>query len=181
MRNRTIFALAALSVSGACAMGIAAGADYAPNMDFTQYTSFTFDEPDDRPVGDPRLENDPLFEARVHAAIALEMARRGIVQGGDGPQLVVHHHATVRDRVEVYEADRRAGYGTPDWEDRTQVVQFEEGTFLVDLADAETRDLVWRGWASFDIGRALRNPQALADAIDDAIGQMFERYPVEPR
>ncbi len=162
-------------------MGMAAGADFSPTVDFARYSSFTFDEPDDRPIGDPRLENNPLFEARVHSAIALELATRGITQGGDRSALVVHHHATVRDRVDVYETDRRAGYGTPDWEDETQVVEYEEGTFIVDIADAETRDLIWRGWARFDIGSAMSDPRTLAAAIDDAIREMFERYPVEAR
>lgn len=162
-------------------MGIAAGADYSPNVDFTRYSSFTFDEPDDQPVGDPRLENNTLFEARVHSAIALELALRGVTRDTEGPALVVHHHASVRDRVEVYEADREAGYGVPEWVDGTQVMQYEEGVFIVDVADAETRDLLWRGWARLDIGRAMSNPRTMAEAIDEAIAGMFERYPVEPR
>lgn len=162
-------------------MGIAAGADYSPNLDFTRYSSFTFDEPDDQPVGDPRLENNTLFEARVHAAITLELALRGVTREAEGPALVVHHHASVRDRVEVYEADREAGYGVPEWGEGTQVMQYEEGIFIVDVADAETRDLLWRGWARLDIGRAMSDPRAMAEAIDEAIAGMFERYPVEPR
>jgi hypothetical protein len=181
MKSRTFVVLATLAGAGACAIGMAAGADYSPNIDFTRYSSFTFDEPDDRPVGDPRLENNPLFEARVHAAIALELATRGVTQDAEGPALIVHHHATVRDRVDVYETDRQAGYGAPDWEDATQVVEYEEGTFIVDIADAETRDLIWRGWTRFDIGSAMGNPRAMADAIDDAIAEMFERYPVPAR
>lgn len=162
-------------------MGIAAGADYSPNVDFARYSSFTFDDPDDQPVGDPRLENNTLFEARVHAAIALELALRGVTREAEGPALVVHHHASVRDRVEVYEADRAAGYGVPEWGQGTQVMQYEEGTFIVDVADAETRDLLWRGWARLDIGRAMSDPRTMAEAIDEAIVGMFERYPVEPR
>jgi hypothetical protein len=162
-------------------MGIAAGADYSPNVDFTRYSSFTFDEPDDQPVDDPRLANNTLFEARVHAAIALELALRGVTRQAEGPALVVHHHASVRDRVEVYEADREAGFGDPELGEGTQVVQYEEGMFLVDVADAETRDLLWRGWARFDIGRAMNDPRTMAETIDEAVTRMFERYPVAPR
>lgn len=181
MRLRTIVALGAVAATSACAMGIAAGADFPPNVDFTRYATFSFDEPDDRPVGDPRLENNPFFEDRVHAAIAVELAARGITRGSDGPTLVVHHHATVRDRVEVYEVDRREGFGTPEYGEGTQVVQYEEGTFLIDIADAETNDIIWRGWARFDIGRALANPQTMAETIDEAVGAMFRRFPVEER
>lgn len=181
MRIKRTTVLAALAAASACAMAIAAGADFSPTVDFARYSSFRFDEPDDRPVGDPRLENNTLFEDRVHAAIAVELAARGITSGGDGPTLLVHHHATVRDRVDVYEADRREGYTAPEYGEGTQVVEFEEGTFMIDIADAQTRDLIWRGWARFDIGRALTDPRTMADAIDEAVGEMFERFPVGAR
>jgi hypothetical protein len=83
--------------------------------------------------------------------------------------------------VDVYEADEREGYSTPNFGAGTQVVQYDEGTILIDIADQETRDVVWRGWARFDIGRALTDPRVMADAIDEAVEKMFARYPASPR
>lgn len=178
MRRRALSgAPIALGLLGACAMAITAGSDYASTADFTGYTSFTWDEPDDRPVGDPRLENNPFFEERLHAAVAVELASAGIRQGAPGRALLVHHHATVRDRVDVYEADRREGYRTEEYGEGTQVVQYEEGTILIDLADVESREIIWRGWAQFDIGRAITDPQVMEAAIQEAIGKMFESFP----
>jgi hypothetical protein len=181
MKMRIVAGLATLAATGACALAIAAGADYSPTIDFDRYTSFTWDEPDERPVGDPRLENNPFFEDRLHAAVAVELAAVGAREGASGPTLLVHHHATVRDRVDVYEADSREGYSTPDFGAGTQVVQYDEGTILIDIADQETRDVVWRGWARFDIGRALTDPRVMADAIDEAVEKMFTRYPAGRR
>jgi hypothetical protein len=175
IKNVSVGVLGVLTTS--CALGIAAGADYSPTVDFGVYSSFTWDEPDDRPVGDPRLENNPFFDDRLHAAVAVELAKADIREGGSGPALIVHHHATVRDRVDVYEVDDRAGYGSPDYGDRTRVVQYDEGTILVDIADATTNDVIWRGWARFDIGRALAEPETMAKAIDEAVEKMFRRFP----
>lgn len=178
--NTRSFLLAAVAVAvGGCAVAIAAGADYSPTVDFDAYTSFTWDEPDERPVGDPRLENNPFFEERLHAAIAVELAEVGIQPNAGGRALIVHHHATVRDRVEVYEADERAGYASPEYGGGTQVVQYDEGTILIDISDAQTHDVVWRGWAQFDIGRALTDPQVMEDAIFDAVQKMFEQFPAQ--
>lgn len=177
MKGLTTTALPVLLAASACAMAITAGADYAPTVDFDRYSTFSFDEPDDRPVGDPRLENNPFFEDRLHAAIAAELADADIREGASGPALIVHHHATVRNRVDVYEADVRAGYTTPDYGEGTQVVQYEEGTILVDIADAETRDVIWRGWAQFDIGRAIADPDVMAQSIEEAIRRMFRSFP----
>lgn len=176
---RTSLALSAALILGACASGLdlQAGADYSTSVDFGRYATFTWDEPDDRPVGDPRLENNELFETRVHAAVAFELSRAGIRESNSGPGLIVHHHATVRNRVEVYQVDAEAGYSSSDYGEGTQVLQYDQGTIMVDLADAETRDLLWRGWAQFDIGRALTDPEVMVEAINEAIAAMFEDFP----
>lgn len=177
MRTRALMAVTVSAAVAACGLGVVAGADFAPTVDFAQYSSFTWDEPDDRPVGDPRLENNPFFEERLHGAIAIELAEQGIRQRDQGPGLIVHHHATVRSRVDVYEADERAGYGGRTYVEGTQVVQFDQGTILVDIADAHTKDVIWRGWAQFDISRALSDPTIMTQAIDEAIRKMFENFP----
>jgi len=161
----------------ACGLGIAAGADYSPTVEFARYSSFTWDEPDDRPIGDARLENNPFFESRLHAAIAVELADHGVRADGIGPALIVHHHVTVRNRVDVYAADERAGYSAGGYAEGTQVVQFNEGTILVDIADAETKEVIWRGWAMFDISRALGDPDLMTRAVDEAIRKMFADFP----
>ncbi|HSH75145.1 MAG TPA: DUF4136 domain-containing protein [Longimicrobiales bacterium] len=174
-------ALAALA-GGACGgIPLRAGADFEPGYDFRQYGSYTWDQPDERPTGDPRLDNNPFFVHRLHAAIHWELATRGIQYGSssDGPALTVHHHASVRDRVDVYEADREAGYDS-EYGEGTQVVQYEEATFLVDIADARTGEIVWRGWAMMDVGRAISDPAAMREQIDEAIRRMFESFPIPP-
>jgi len=178
MRTRFVGWMAFVAFTAACGLGVVAGADFDPGADFTRYTTFIWDEPDDRPVGDPRLENNPFFDERLHAAIAVELADHDIRAGANGPGLIVHHHATVRNRVDVYEVDERAGYGRPaGYNEGAQVIQYDEGTILVDIADAETKAVIWRGWAQFDIGRALANPDVMDRAIQEAIGQMFEDFP----
>jgi hypothetical protein len=179
MRTTKALALATVALlgSGCVSIPVTAGADMEPGYDFTQYTSYTWDEPDERPVGDPRLDNNPFFVHRLHAAIHWELATRGIEYGAEGPALTVHHHAIVRDRVEVFEADRSSGF-TTEYGEGTQVIQYEEGTFMVDIADARTKEVVWRGWARLDLGKALDDPLEMRDQIDLAIGKMFESFPI---
>ncbi|MGB1658432.1 MAG: DUF4136 domain-containing protein [Longimicrobiales bacterium] len=178
MRTHAAGWLALAAFTAACGLGVVAGADFDASVDFARYATFTWDEPDDRPVGDPRLENNPFFDERLHAAIAIELADHGIRAGEADGGLIVHHHATVRNRVDVYDADERAGYRRPaGYTEGAQVIQYDEGTILVDIADAETRAVIWRGWAQFDIGRALANPDLMDRAIQEAIGRMFEDFP----
>ena len=169
---------AAALLSTACGgIPLQGGADFEPGRDFSQYTSYYWDEPDPLPTGDPRLDNNPFFIHRLHSSIHWELATRGIRYQGAGPALAVHHHAVVRDRVEVYDADREAGY-TCEYGEGTQVLQYQEGTFLVDIADARTNEIIWRGWARLDLDRALSDPEVMAKEIDRAVGKMFESFPV---
>ncbi len=178
MRGQVTSSLvAATVVVAACGLGVVAGADYAPGVDYARYTSLEWGDADDRPVGDPRLQDNPFFEQRLRAAVALELAEHGIRQGVSGPGLTVHHHVTVRGRVDVYDADERQGYSATRRSESPQIVEFEEGTIVVDIADAESRDVLWRGWAQFDITRALSDPEVMDRAIQEAIGKMFERFP----
>jgi hypothetical protein len=182
MRATTLAALAtAAFLSTACSsVPIRGGADFERGYDFAQYSSYTWDEPGDHPTGDPRLDDNPFFLHRLHAAIHWELATRGIQYGrgeGLGAALTVHHHASVRDRVEVFEADRETRYDS-EYGEGTQVLQYEEGTFLVDIADARTGDVVWRGWATLDLSRALSDPEVMRDQIDEAIEKMFESFPI---
>jgi hypothetical protein len=184
MRVMTQLALVtAAFMSTACSsVPMRAGADFQRGYDFAQYSGYTWDEQDDRPTGDSRLDDNPFFIHRLHAAIHWELATRGIHYGrpeGLGAMLTVHHHASVRDRVEVFEADRAAGYDS-EYGEGTQVLQYEEATFLVDIADARTKEIVWRGWARFDLGRALADPDLMRDQIDEAVRRMFESFPIPP-
>ena len=179
MRIRVGVTVAVAALLGACGLGVVAGADFTPGVDFARYASFEWDDPDDRPVGDPRLQNNPFFNQRFEAAVALELAEHGIRQNAEGPRLLVHHHVTVRSRVDVYEADAREGYSANRRNESPQVIEFEEGTVLVDIADAESKEILWRGWAQFDITRALADPDVMERAIQEAVAKMFDRFPPE--
>lgn len=179
MRNIKRLAFGAVALIGTACGGVplTAGADLDPGFDFTQFTSYTWDQPDNQPTGDPRLDNNPFFVHRLHSAIHWELATRGIEYEAEGPALTVHHHAIVRDRVEVFEADRTAGL-TSEYGDGTQVIQYEEGTFMVDMTDVRTNAIVWRGWARLDLSKALEDPIEMRNQIDRAIETMFKNFPI---
>ncbi len=175
--NTKIGLVAASMFLAGCALPIQTGADFKSGVDLGRYSSFRWDEPDQRPVGDPRLEQNPFFVQRLHNSIEWELARRGIHFNESSDELTVHHHATIRNRIEVYTADRNAGYTSTEYGKGTQVVQFEEGTFLIDIANAETNEILWRGWAQLNIEQALRDPELMREQVDEALRRMFAQFP----
>jgi len=55
-----------------------------------QYRTFDWGGGDSLPVGDPRLDNNPLFNSRVRAAIELELVAKGITRRNTKPDLLIH-------------------------------------------------------------------------------------------
>ena len=170
----------AAAVAGAmsgCAVAIQGGADFRPDTDLSPYGTFAWGEPDELPTGDPRLDNNPFFVERLHDAIESEMGARGITLTDGKADLLVHHHASVRSRVEVYDVDRSAGYQAGEYAPDSDVFEYEEGTFLVDIADGKSREILWRGWAQADIEAALSDPARMEELVGKAVAKMFEAFP----
>lgn len=175
--GRLAMMVAVVGASSGCAVAIQGGADFRPGTDLSSHGTFTWGEPDELPTGDPRLDNNPFFVERLHEAIESELALRGIRFTEGEADLLVHHHASVRSRVEVFEVDRSAGYQAGDYGPESDVFEYEEGTFLVDIADGESRDILWRGWAQADIEAALTNPDKMAELVAEAVAKMFDEFP----
>lgn len=175
---RTALTASGVFALAACSVPMRAGADFDPAVELGGALTFAWDEPDPLPTGDARLDANPLFEGRVHTAVERELGARGIRLVEASPRLVVHHHFSVRDRVEVLESDRAAGYATNEYGQGTQVLQYEEGTLLVDIADAATKKVIWRGWLVADVEGALEDPEELTGLVDRGVARMFELFPV---
>jgi len=173
----SITALAVVVLAG-CGISMRAGADYDPDADFGGYESFTWAPPDALPTGDPRLDSNPFFVERIESAVSSELEARGLRHAPGSGDLTVHFHASVRDRTEVLETDERYGYETGTMMEGTRVIQYEEGTILVDVADRRSKELLWRGWAQADVQDVIGDPEQMRDRIRDAVEKMFQDFPL---
>lgn len=184
MRPRTLalLALAAAGFSTACGVPIRSGAHFNRTLDPGQRATFDWNQPEDHVIGDPRLEGNHFFEARLHEAIEWELALRGIqlhtplpghgesaVEGS--PTFLVHHHLSLSDREYEQEMEDDAG------NTRMRTFEFEEGAMAVHVVDAATGETVWLGWALADIEPALASPERMRSWVDDVVNEMFKSWP----
>ena len=56
------------------------------------------------------------------------------------------------------------------------VYQYEEGTLVLDLIDAKSRDLIWRGAAKADVEVAT-TPEKRDKLIQAAVHKILENFP----
>ena len=161
-----VFIPAALGAVG-CA-SIRAGSYIERNIDLAQYRTYEWGPADALPTGDPRLDQNPFFQDHVQGAIERGLASKGFGRTSEGaPDLLIHYHASVSQRIDLSRLDRAGSCYTEDCQVR--VVEFDAGTLVVDILDARTGRLVWRGWELWSVAY-LPLPQTSPGLIVAIVG-----------
>lgn len=165
----------ALALS-ACATTMTVSSHVDRGLDFARYRTWDWGPADTLPTGDPRLDADPFFKDHLQGAIEKGLAARGLTMSSSGaPDLQIHYHASINQRVNVSGAD--TAHGVRDGDDNQGLVEYEAGTIVVDVVDARTNRVIWRGWAQDSLDGALDNQDLMAKKIDEAVTRMLLRLP----
>lgn len=176
---RTLCVIGPLVLLSACAH-VSTGADFSPGTRLDKYQTFDWGGGDSLPVGDPRLDNNPFFDARVRAAVELELAAKGLRRVTVSPDLLVHYHASIRQRVDVIRSDELRGYTFPGYRETGTVVEFDEGTLIIDVAEPKAKTILWRGWSQTDVRGLLNDPREMEKRIRESVRLMMQRFPRTP-
>lgn len=173
----TMAGLAAIGAASGCAPTISVSSHVDRNLNFTQYKTFDWGPADALPTGDRRLDGDPFFKDHVQGAVERGLGARGVQLIGSGtPDLLIHYHANISERIDVNKADQAYGYcrGT---DCPPETISYEAGTLVIDFMDARTNKLVWRGWAQNSVEDMLQNQDKMARTIDRAVAEMLRQLP----
>ena len=114
---------------------------------------------------------------RIEGAVEKQLAAKGLQRASSGsPDLLIHYHASIDQRIDVNQTEREYNYcqttNCDSW-----VVNYEAGTLVLDIVDAKTNKLIWRGWAQDSVADVLKNPDREAAKIDEAVTRMLARLP----
>lgn len=179
---RNAYALTALAtlalVAGCSTMSV--NYDYDSNADFAQYSSFAW-------IAKPEVvaanaaqaqQSSDLLDRRIRAAVEGELAARGLAQVDVDPGLLVVYHLGVQDKIQV--TDYGYSYSPYAWGyggRQLDVYQYQEGMLIIDLVDAKTKNLVWRGTGTKVIESAPRSPEEMQARIDEVVAKIMASYP----
>ena len=160
----------------ACAATMTVSSHVERGLDFSRYRSFAWGPADALPTGDPRLDQNPFFKDHVQGAVEQQLARRGLALASEDADLLIHYHANITRRIDPNQADRAYGYCASGDCPSTQV-DYEAGTLVLDIIDARSNRLIWRGWAQKSVEDMLRDPDRMARSIEEAVTRMLQRLP----
>jgi hypothetical protein len=147
--------------------------DFDHQANFSQYKTYTWQEI--KPA-------DSLWDARIKNAVDAQLAAKGwtkVESGGDVAVVAIKTSQTQRTLQTFYDGVgggwgwRRFGGG--GFGDATTTEQdYKVGTLVIDLYDAKTRQLLWRGSAQDTVSdKATRNEKNL----DKGVAKMFKVFP----
>jgi hypothetical protein len=154
------------------AMGIAFAqqvkTDFDHQANFAQYKTYSWQEV---------KTADPLWESRIKSAVDGQLVLKGwtrLDSGGDVTIVAIGTTQTQRTLQTFYDGFgggwRWRGFGGMS-EATTTERDYKEGTLVVDLYDAKTKQLIWRGSAEDTLSnKAEKNERNL----DKGVEKMFK-------
>ena len=147
------------------AAATASQVEYDRQVDFSRYETWSWHE---------RVTPaaSPMADKRIREAIERGLAARGLSRvDRDGALLVVYHASKT---IEIDLAPiKNAVASTP-----TGIQYVEKGSLVIDMLDAASGNVVWRGHAT---GALRYGPSEIAEQVKAAVHTLLEKYPPPAR
>lgn len=174
MRIATIAATACLALAGTVVFAQSVTYDFDRSADFTKFKTYTW-------VRGTNL-NDELNHKRIMRAVDVQLSARGFsrVEASGNPDVLVAYHASFDRDLEI-NASGWGGYRFAGPRNGTaRVEEIVVGTLAIDMVDAKTKTIVWRGMATKELD-AKASPEKREKNINKAAEKIFKNYPPASR
>ncbi len=148
--------------------------DYDRQANFRRYTTYTIDNP-------PAAGHDPIIGSelnrrRIMESLDAEMQSRGYVRNDADADLVVRFQADSKDRQQIQSNNLNPMWGWWNQPNTISSRTYEENRIIVGVWDAQSKQMVWQGWASGQF-TAQRKERNMDVAIREAVYRIMEKYP----
>jgi hypothetical protein len=172
MRISTLVTAASLTLLGTVALAQSVTYDFDRAANFSRFRTYAWTRGTEI--------TDELNHARVVRSIESQLLAKGLtrVEASANPDVLVAYHASFDRNLQIN--GYSSGWGGPRFGGlRSGTATTQEvltGTLVVDVLDASTRRIVWRGLASADIDVDAK-PEKRDKNINKAAQKLFKNYP----
>ena len=189
MRLNLILSMLALCILSACST-LSVNYDYNQKIDFNRYKTFDWlPFPEDTQI-------DELNRARFVSAVESNLTKKGFTQDTSKPDFVIATHFGKENKIDItnwgysyapsiyygghgYLHTGIHSYGYADGYTITggiSVYEYEQGTLILDIVDADTKKLIWRATAK-EIIRPAATPEKQTEKVNNAVTKILENFP----
>jgi hypothetical protein len=172
--NRLCVVAALCLLSTVVAFAQKTNIDWDRQADFTKFKTYAWQKSPHPATG--------LWDQRVTDGVDKQLAAKGFTKVGSSPDLWVVYSNSISDQKQVvgtgYGMGPGFGWGW-GWGRGIRTVQYntyitKEGTLVVELADANSHQLMWRGSATATISD---NSDKNIKTLNSALTKLFKGYP----
>ena len=124
--------------------------------DFSSISTFMWQ---DSPVAVSLAQSEPFLHGHIVNAIEFQLTSSGLTEVQGNADVLVTYYGSVDTEVQLQSNSFGygwGGYGGPGWgyygyggggpvSTTTRAVEYQRGTLVVDIVDASTNELIWRG------------------------------------
>ncbi len=176
MIRNVIFTLSLAVLAAPSLRAADVSTDYDHHADFRSYHTFSFYKVQ---------TSDPLYERRVRDEVSKDLAQAGwqmVDRGGDVAITAIGGVHDTQEYNSFYDGLGGDGWGWGGWggwgggwgTTQTTVQQIPVGTLMLDMYDAHTHQLIWRGRSSSDLSN---NSEKNTKTLDKDIDKMLNGFP----
>ena len=200
----TLSSFAVLVAAGCATMQVRT--DYNADVSFSQLKTYTWiDQNADANAdagGDPAI-NSPLLEKRIRSAVDSALASRGYqkvtsdtadfrvasrvvaeqrsrsdygYRGSYYPYFGYGHFGYSGFGHRYFGRGYRGSFGYSSYNGSGFVREYLQATLILDIVDARTDELIWRGWARDDVDDNP-SPERIQRYANDAVEKILENFP----
>ncbi len=172
---------AAVALLSAPALAQKVTYDIHRGQDFSQIRTFSIKEtpPADAEAYKTTAYDSPIVRQNTNAAVAAQLQARGLRRDDEHPDVYVTTHRTFQTEYTSwggpawgygYWGGYYGGYGSYYME------PIVVGTLIVDITNAHTGELVWRGLSERD-AHPMSSPKHRLERINKEVYKIFKKYP----
>ena len=186
MTRRIVILLALAIVATTPALAVKVYVDFDKDVDFGGYRTFAMDADHERTL----LDHSPLMHERVLGLIRQRLIDAGLEETSEAPDLYVTYQVSVRQEMQLETVNMGYSYG-PGWgynpyyawhgsmgTSSTRAYQYDIGTLLLDIWQADGEQLVWRASAEDTVSN---NPEKGIRKVEKALHKMGKIFRKEYR
>ena len=174
--TRTICSLSLAALAAAPLAAADISTDYDHNTNFRSYHTFSFNKVS---------SSDPFVDERIKHEVAADLAQAGwrlVPSGGDVSITAFAGRHDEKEYNTFYDGLGGGGWGWGGWggwggrwgDRQTTVTRVPVGTLLLDMYDAQTHQLIWRGRSSDSLSN---NSDKNTKKLDKDIDHMLNGFP----
>ena len=164
MRKMMVLVFATLVLTGGT-FAQKVTSDYDNTVDFTQYKTYAW-------VLGSNVAKDPLWHQRIVGNIERQLEAKGLKRVDSNPDVYVTYNSDLSEDVSIQ------GFGTGrPWlggNFSAGKVTRIEGTLVVDIQDAQSKRLIWRGIAT---ETASDKREKNISKLEKTVSKLFKQYP----